>query len=64
MSFAQLEEAARHSIEEVDEEEAADQPAPGQKKKSSVSVSAVATKSKKTVPQRDDEMQIYLSEIR
>ena len=53
MSFAQLEEAARHSIEEVDEEEGGD--APGNRGKSP-SVSAIATKSKKTVPQRDDEM--------
>ena len=60
MSFAQLEEAARHAIEEVPEEEG-DAPS---KRGKSPSVSAIATKSKKTVPQRDDEMQIYLSEIR
>ena len=69
MSFAQLEEAARQSIE-VDQEE--DQATAGRSvrdKKGSVnradkSKGASRGKAGGAPPQRDDEMQVYLSEIR
>ena len=52
MSFAQLEEAARNSIENIEEEKKA----AGAKGKRSTN--------KQGLPPRDDEMQVYLSEIR
>ncbi len=52
MSFAQLEEAARNSMENIEEE-----------KKQAASKGGKKI-NKQGLPPRDDEMQVYLSEIR
>ncbi len=65
MSFAQLEEAARNSIE-YEQQENADQSLAGTRdRKGSVNRAAKGKKQAMiSVPAKDDEMQIYLSEIR
>ena len=55
MSFAQLEEAARNSMENIEEEKKAG---------SAAAKSGKRLHNKQGIPPRDDEMQVYLSEIR
>ena len=66
MSFAQLEEAARNSIE-YEQQEAQDQSSKNPRdRKSSVKAGEKGKRgtTRTSIPPRDDEMQIYLSEIR